>query len=75
MSKEKWLVERVGPDGNTRIMPISVHPAVVDYWLENRRDLPLIQDFFPMCDDDEREFILTGITPKFWAELYPEVKV
>tara|TARA_R100000700_G_scaffold36480_1_gene45890 strand:+ start:419 stop:589 length:171 start_codon:yes stop_codon:yes gene_type:complete len=56
-------------------MPISVHPAVVDYWLENRRDLPLIQDFFPMCDDDEREFILTGITPKFWAELYPEVKV
>lgn len=29
-----------------------------------------IQDAFSMLDDEEREFILTGITPEQWHEMF-----
>lgn len=32
----------------------------------------LIQDAFPTLSDDDREFILTGITPEEWDSLFPE---
>jgi hypothetical protein len=31
-----------------------------------------IQDFLPNLDDDDREFILTGITPDEWDNLFKE---
>lgn len=31
-----------------------------------------IQDAFPELTDDEREFILTGMTPEEWDEAFPE---
>ena len=32
----------------------------------------LIQEAFPMLNADQREFILTGITPEEWAETFGE---
>lgn len=32
----------------------------------------LIQDAFPMLDDDAREFLLSGITPQEWESMYSE---
>lgn len=32
----------------------------------------LIQDAFPNLTPDEREFILTGITPEEWDSVFPE---
>lgn len=32
----------------------------------------LIQNAFPMLTDDQREFILSGITPEEWDETFPE---
>lgn len=37
-------------------------------------ELGLIQDAFPHLSADEREFLLTGITPEEWDELYKEVE-
>ena len=31
----------------------------------------LIQDVFPHLTKDEREFLMTGYTPKDWLELFP----
>lgn len=31
-----------------------------------------VQNIFPNLSADEREFILTGITPDEWDELFPE---
>jgi len=32
----------------------------------------LVQEFFPNLSADDREFLLTGITPKEWEILYPD---
>lgn len=37
-------------------------------------ELGLIQDAFPHLSADEREFLLTGIHPKEWDELFSELK-
>jgi hypothetical protein len=31
---------------------------------------PLVQDYFDECSDEEREFILTGIRPEDWTDLF-----
>jgi len=31
-----------------------------------------IQDAFPMLDSDQREFIMTGLTPEDWSMLFPD---
>ena len=32
----------------------------------------LIQDAFPMLNADQREFLMTGLTPEQWDKLYDE---
>jgi hypothetical protein len=32
----------------------------------------LMQDAFPMLSEDEREFIMTGITPEEWNQMCPD---
>jgi hypothetical protein len=53
--------------------------------LEHTRELPIsyleyeawkysgqfIQDYFPNLSADDREFLLTGVTPEEWNELFP----
>lgn len=51
----------------TREIP-GVTQAEVDEWVGFRLNnaAPLIQDAFPDLSEDDREFILSGITPEEW---------
>ena len=50
-------------DRNTMFLP-GVTKEEVTSFLQDRDSQPLIQDAFPHLDEDQREFILTGMTPK-----------
>ena len=47
-------------------MEINVIKAQLDAWLEGM----LIQDAMPQLTPAEREFLMTGITPKEWHEYF-----
>lgn len=45
----------------------------INQWLELPRDeRPFVQTAFPQLSDPQREFLLTGITPGEWDEMFPE---
>lgn len=46
-------------------MDIPIDPDKYFNWMNNP-DSPNIQNAFPELSDDEREFILTGITSEEW---------
>jgi len=48
--------------GKTRIKKINVNQSQIDKWVAGM----LIQDAMPNISADEREFIMTGITPEEW---------
>ena len=52
---------------NTMELPISTTEFVNG--LTRRDGGDLIQDAFPQLNDEQREFILTGITPKEWDSM------
>jgi hypothetical protein len=64
------LVKNSSLTGKENSMEISLTPAEYREWarLEAERTRPLVQDAFPQLSDDEREFIITGITPEEWNE-------
>lgn len=45
-------------------MDIDVTPAQIDAWVQGM----LVQSAMPDLSADEREFIMTGITPNEWGE-------
>lgn len=51
---------------NTREIPVT--PEQLYRWEEGM----LIQDAMPHLSADEREFIMTGITPEEWDETFPD---
>lgn len=51
--------------GKAHRMVINVTDAQLDEWQQGA----LIQDVMPQLNADEREFIMTGITPEEWASL------
>jgi len=61
------LITRTSPfTGTTISMNIAVTQAQLDAWQAGT----LIQDAMPNLSADEREFIMTGITPEEWEELF-----
>ena len=61
------LITRTSPfSGITNSMEIAVTQAQLDAWESGT----LIQDAMPNLSADEREFILTGILPEEWDELF-----
>lgn len=38
-------------------------------WIAQGNASPLIQNAFPDLSDDDREFILTGVTPEEWDDM------
>ena len=50
--------------GITRTMDLPVTRCQINLW----RTGTLIQDAMPELDDDQREFIMTGITPEEWEQ-------
>jgi len=65
------IVSRVSElTGNLNTMDIPVSDEALKLWESySRPDRPLIQDYFPALNDDEREFIMTGITPQEWDDM------
>jgi hypothetical protein len=57
------LIERKSIiSGNVNVMDIDVTPAQIDAWEQGM----LVQSAMPDLSADEREFIMTGITPNEW---------
>ena len=54
--------------GNTSAMNIDITQAQLDAWVDGS----LIQDVMPNISADEREFIMTGITPDEWDAEFGE---
>jgi hypothetical protein len=54
--------------GNTSAMEIDVSQDQLDAWLNGA----LIQNAVPNLNADEREFIMTGITPNEWDAMFGE---
>ena len=54
--------------GNTSAMNIDITQAQLDAWVDGS----LIQDVMPDINADEREFIMTGITPDEWDAMFGE---
>ena len=47
-------------------MDLPVRQGHIDHWLGGA----LIQDAMPHLDADQREFLMTGITPAEWSEAF-----
>ena len=63
------LVQRTSPfSGNVNTMELNVTSEQVQRWQEGE----LVQNVFPHLNPDEREFLLTGITPEEWATTFGE---
>jgi hypothetical protein len=52
--------------GDTNVMTLDVSEAQLEDWQSGT----LIQDAMPDLSADEREFIMTGITPTEWAATF-----
>ena len=50
----------------THEMEIDVSDKQIALWMEGA----LIQDVMPSLSADEREFLMTGITPDEWNEMF-----
>ena len=55
--------------GNTHTMSIDVTIAQLNAWADGA----LIQDAMPNLNPDEREFIMTGITPDEWDAAFEDL--
>lgn len=54
--------------GARHTMELNIDPKAYDLWA--RGEGPLIQDAFPNLTAGEREFLMTGVTPAEWANLF-----
>ncbi len=60
------LIERKSMlSGNVNVMDINVTPEQLESWKGGM----LVQTAMPTLSPDEREFIMSGITPKEWEEM------
>lgn len=56
--------------GQTHTRKIDITPDQLRRFNQPQR--PHIQDLFPWLSADDREFLLTGITPEEWDEMMPK---
>ena len=65
------LVERKSLiSGKKHTREIDAPPTKILNYLSGR-DTRYVQDIFPELSSDDREFMMTGITPKEWDEAFP----
>lgn len=57
--------------GKTHTREISVDPEKLAASAENP-ERPCVQDVFPEFSPEDREFLLSGITPEEWADVFGE---
>lgn len=58
-------------DGTLKEMEIPMQLSDFLDAYEEWKGGKLIQDAFPDLNDEQREFIMTGITPEEWNKLFP----
>ena len=60
--------------GELHTMTLNTTQEKLHQWIIWNRGpgTPYIQDYFPELSAEEREFLLTGITPEFWDEIREE---
>ena len=64
-------LEKKSPNtGKVNSMDLDTTQAALDEYQSG--STRLIQDIFPNLSSEEREFIMTGYTPKDWDELFGE---
>ena len=65
------IIKRVDPfTGKNNQWEIPVTPEQIEAWQRGA----LIQNAMPNLNPDQREFIMTGITPGSWDEAFEEVE-
>lgn len=68
----KMQIRRVSPvTGKETVLDIPVDPR--DY-LEWQGGKGPIQDLMPYLSDNDREFILSGILPEEWNQLFQDIE-
>ena len=55
--------------GRVNSMLLPTTQGKIEYWVESGK---LIQDVMPDLDDDQREFLMSGITPEEWDDMFGE---
>ncbi len=56
--------------GKTNTMQLNISDEEFEECSKKHRNGIAVQDAFPMLNADEREFILTGLTPEEWDNLF-----
>tara|TARA_R100001082_G_C4339068_1_gene149223 strand:- start:407 stop:637 length:231 start_codon:yes stop_codon:yes gene_type:complete len=61
-------VVQVSPiSGNINTMELPIRQGQIEYWQFSGE---LVQNVFPHLNADEREFLMTGITPEEWSTTF-----
>lgn len=69
----KYVLARQSPfSGKEHTMELPLTEREFNTGQLKRNQGMLIQDAFPQLNADQREFIMTGITPEEWAETFGE---
>ena len=68
---QKYEIEKTSPiTGKVNSMEIKMNPNDYVSWKNGTN----IQDALPYLSVDEREFLITGLTPGDWEKMYPTVE-
>jgi len=68
-----WVKMKSALTGHVHEMELLITPAQWKEWNSfNRR---MVQDIFPDLTAEEREFLVSGITPEEWAAAFPKEDV
>lgn len=59
--------------GKTYTMDLNVTQEQLDRFEKRRENGEYVQTIFPNLTNEEREFILTGISPKEWDETFGQL--
>ena len=63
------VTKRSRLSGKEHTLEIDVTQEQLDDW---KREKKLVQVAFPHLTSDEREFLISGITPEEWAKAFPD---
>lgn len=59
--------------GNLNTMELPIEARELQAWL-HATPQPLIQDAFPHLTPEQREFIMTGVTPQEWEAAFGQLE-
>lgn len=70
IAENKVLVQKKSMvSGRVNSMLLPTTQGKIEYWVESGK---LIQNVMPDLDDDQREFLMSGITPEEWDDMFGE---